>query len=76
MFDPKCKGILGVGKTANIPEEIAKECVKFGYLGANKEDGGTLLYDDYEIDDIIGFKTAKESIQSACRQEYCIIFKK
>ena len=61
--------ILYHGKTSDIPEEIAKECV-----GCFKNE----YYLDYssEIKYLYEFKTAKESIQSACNQEYCIIFKK
>ena len=65
--------ILYHGKTSDIPEEIAKECVKcIDSLGEGY--GG---YFDYNSKDwMYHLNTAKESIQSACNQEYCIIFKK
>lgn len=61
--------ILYHGKTSDIPEEIANGCVD-----CFKNE----YYLDYssEIKYLYEFKTAKESIQSACSQEYCIIFKK
>ena len=63
------KKIIYSGKTSDIPEELAKECVD-----CFKNE----YYLDYssEIKYLYEFKTAKESIQSACNQEYCIIFKK
>ena len=63
------KDFIYRGKTSDIPEEIAKECV-----GCFKNE----YYLDYssDIKYLYEFKTAKESIQSACNQEYCIIFKK
>ena len=61
--------LIYAGKTSDISEEIAKECV-----GCFKNE----YYLDYssEIKYLYEFKTAKGSIQSACNQEYCIIFKK
>lgn len=65
------KEIIYSGNTSDIPEEIAKECV------LNWRTDG--LYHNYQsvsqYEEIL-FRTAKESIQSACNQEYCIIFKK
>ena len=63
------RDIVYTGKTSDIPEEIANGCVD-----CFKNE----YYLDYssEIKYLYEFKTAKESIQSACSQEYCIIFKK
>ena len=62
--------LLYAGKISEIPEELAKECVK------NWRCDG--LYNNYKIvpqyEEYL-FKTAKESIQSACQEEYCIIYK-
>ena len=67
--------IIYNGKTSEIPEEIAKGCADFH---------PNIHYKDYSIE---GYKkvkdwtdnwtklTAKESIQSACNQTYCIIYK-
>ena len=65
--------LIYAGKTSDISEEIAKECVKcIDSLGEGY--GG---YFDYNSKDwMYHLNTAKESIQSACNQEYCIIFKK
>lgn len=66
--------VIYQGKTSEIHEKIAKECVhKFN----------NNAFKDYSVNfngirDIIHvYKiTAKKSIQSACNQEYCIIYKK
>lgn len=52
------------GKTSEIPEELAKECVLPPVNG----------YRNYK-NLWINVNTAKESIQSACPEEYCIIYK-
>lgn len=54
------------GKTSEISEELAKECVEWSEF-----DKDILSYYHYSK----AFKTAKESIQSACDKEYCIIYK-
>ena len=63
------------GKTSDIPEEIAKECVEVTATGLFKN----YIWSDEKVQDY-GMQpistTAKESIQSACNREYCIIFKK
>ena len=63
------KKIIYSGKTSEIPEEIAKECVSELWFLTEKV-GYTNNLDELE------YKRAKESIQSACNQEYCIILKK
>lgn len=55
------------GKTSDIPEEVAKDCVY--RRGLN----GKYIYADYS-GKICTF-TAKQSIQSACDKPYCIICK-
>lgn len=60
--------MLYSGKTSDIPEELAKECIESilndvfantykNYNGKHRKD------------------SPKESIQSACDKEYCIIYK-
>lgn len=76
------------GKTSDIPEEVAKECVRdivlstgvfyinYRKMEALKLQAGVRRFYHNEIVWEPMLKTAKESIQSACNQEYCIIFKK
>lgn len=66
--------ILYKGKTSEIPEDLAKKCVHF-YFPFDHD--YTKLFKDYLLEDesINNFNTAKESIQSACDKEYCIIYK-
>lgn len=63
------------GKTLEIPEEIAKECAEIhqglSYWGGPND----IFYVDYN-NKLNGFSKAKNSIYSACPQEYCIIFRK
>ena len=61
FFDDIC---IYQGMTIKIPEDIAEECAYSGIL--------TLLYKDYTLNINI-FETAIESIQSACKKEFCII---
>lgn len=63
------KEVLFVGKTSEISEELAKTCIDW-----NEFDDNIIKYYDY-IKDYWPHLTAKESIQSACSQEYCIIYK-
>ena len=62
------------GKTSEIPEEIAKECVELTSTGLYK----SYMWNDDKVEEH-GIQplsnTAKESIQSACNQTYCIIYK-
>lgn len=68
----KASKIIYSGKTSEISEELAKECVtNYGILNDNP-------FHNYKVESQYFeylFKTAKESIQSACSQEYCIIYK-
>lgn len=66
---------IWAGKTSDIPEEVAKECVK---------KHPNIYYMDYDVPSHIRIKdwtsnwtkiTAKKSIQSACDKPYCIISK-
>lgn len=65
------------GKTSEILEELAEECVIINlwegridsYRKYNKENFNIKCCDDNNCN------SAKESIQSACNQEYCIIYK-
>lgn len=87
----KTAEILYVGKTSEIPEELAKEVVRHEGLEAGTQmDDGEILSEDY----FIGYKqyeenidlstaklllshftTAKESIKSACKDDHCLIYK-
>ena len=80
--------LIYAGKTSDISEEIAKECVKEIVLTTG------IFYINYRKIAALKLpsemrprhhnqvvwspmcKTSEESIQSACNQEYCIIFKK
>ncbi len=66
------------GKTSEIPEEIARECVNIEYFGEYWQ--GMWQYSGYRNFNINSshdyVHTARESIQSACNNElYCIIWK-
>ena len=72
IIDGKLQNIIYSGKTSGIPEELASQCCKYqnSYEGEPfyKEYGdATWATHPYE--------TAKESIESACNKEYCIIYK-
>lgn len=65
--------LLYEGKTSEIPEELAKEYVEY-YIQRCK-------HKNYNPDKLLegiklnGFNYATQSIQSACQQEFCIIYK-
>lgn len=69
----KRMNILYKGKTQEIPEETAKECVEY-FIQRCK-------YKNYNPDRLIdgiklmGFNYAQQSILSACDKSYCIIYK-
>lgn len=64
---------LYIGKTSEITEELAKECVEY-YIQRCK-------YKNYNSDKLIegiklnGFNYSIQSIISACDKKYCIIYK-
>ena len=70
--------ILYEGKTSEISEEIAREYVDFGVCSDSGPHGLGYFpyYREYpkELNESCLF-TAKESIKSACSEEYCIIYK-
>ena len=80
--------LIYAGKTSDISEEIAKECVKeislstgIFYVNYIKMNALKIIEEKRGASHNIlvtqpMLKSAKESIQSACNQEYCIIFKK
>jgi hypothetical protein len=76
-------GLLYLGKTAEISEEVAKGCV-MRMLSVDQDDKVYSKYRRYpkgnvEVQSLghqYSCKTAVESIQSACDKEYCIIIKK
>lgn len=60
------------GKTDEITEELAKECVSF--IDNPRDNGRDIPFKDYSHN-FLGVKTAKESIESACDKKYCLICK-
>ena len=67
----RIKECLYYGKTSEISEELASQCCNY----INQFDGAT-FYKDYSVfHNVYNFKIAKESIQSVCDKEYCIIYK-
>ena len=77
--------MLYSGKTSEIPEEILQQVVNSSVC-INTVDN-LVRYADYSSNTIIlksrgkltkvskSFSSAKESIQSACNKEYCMIYK-
>lgn len=58
--------IIFVGKTSEIPEEIARECVGRGYI---------MLVNYYKSHDGKTVCSPNEFILSACDKPYCVIYK-
>jgi hypothetical protein len=78
-------GTIYAGETRSIPEELAGEYVQQnGLVKGTQLDDGIIVGEDVffgyknykEGFGILEYRTAKESIQSACDKEYCIIIKK
>jgi hypothetical protein len=67
-----------IGKTSSISEELAIKCVQyyFPFDGCYDKSFKNYEQNDHPFKSNSFCKTALESIQSACNQEYCIIFKK
>lgn len=60
------------GKTSEMPEELASQCCKYHtiYEGSvHYKEYGNITWATYP------YIEAKESIQSACNKEFCIIYK-
>lgn len=57
------------GKTSEIPEELAKECLNTHYDGYCGRIYYGKMYNEFLSNNPI------ESIQSACPEKYCIIYK-
>lgn len=72
------QNILYKGKTSEIPEDISDNCVKsingYGFRNYIMSDynGGSSPFEVYIP---YSCKTAKDSIQSACKEEFCVIIK-
>lgn len=71
--------LLYSGKTSEIPEELAKECVNtiphyFYGMRIVDTDGNDVLFKNYKINKFVK-RSGKRSIQSACPNEFCIIYK-
>ena len=72
IFDEFNSNLLYEGKTSEIPEELASQCCKYqnSYEGEPfYTEYGDITWGTYP------YETAKESIQSACQSEFCIIYK-
>ena len=62
----KDENIIYIGKTFDISEDVAQQCVNS--INSNH-------YEDYtNFNSFVD--TAKESILSACKQKFCIIYRK
>ena len=61
------------GKTSEIPEELAKECAAPLYLNYGTTNPTPWGWDSYNDNSVKN--TSIQSIQSACSEEYCIIYK-
>lgn len=61
--------VIYSGKTSEISEELAKKCVDTYHHGLEDE-----TWTNYSGFDYYCF-TPKESIKSACSQDFCIIYK-
>src|SRR5690554_4099398 len=68
-FDELRYELLYAGETSSIPENVAKECVRYVH------DGFKNYYMGFNGTNIFDRVTAKESIQTACDKKYCIIYK-
>lgn len=66
------QNIIYSGKTSEIPEELAREYISF--IDNPENNGKDIPFKNYSHR-FLGVKTAKESIQSACNQNYCVIYK-
>lgn len=67
QFHPdKLDNVLYEGRTSEILEELAREYVHIGVLTGNCKN----YQSGFNI-----FETARESIQSACDKEFCVIYK-
>lgn len=76
--------IIFQGKTEDIPEEVIKDCViQNGLTKGTVLDDGKVLDKDVSFGykqykegfGVYEFETAKQSIQSACDKQFCIIYK-
>lgn len=65
--------VIYKGKTSDIPENVANECVE-SYCIYKDEYTTFKKYSDITWC-VYPYETAKESIQSACDNPYCIIYK-
>lgn len=68
------------GKTSEIPEDVAKKCVKTAPLIFDGYDlvdncGNNVVFKNYETGGF-GKRSGIRSIQSACKEPYCIVYKK
>lgn len=58
------------GKTSDVPEEIAEK-----YTGKHLDSFWKDYSEPIHNIDYLWVETAKESIESACKQEWCVIYK-
>ena len=76
----KLINLIYSGKTSEIPEELAKECVEtiphiFNGILITDNIGNNVLFKNYRTLEFTK-RSGNRSIQSACDKEYCIIYKK
>lgn len=71
---PQFYEVLYKGKTSEIPEELVMKYIELLTPGCMISLWRNYKYDKPQPVDIT-YCSAKESIQSACPQEYCIIYK-
>ena len=78
FINPDEYKLIYLGKTSEIPEELIEPYIlinKGAYLLLYRNYRIYELNKDYPVRWFSHFKTIKESIQSACPEEYCIIYK-
>lgn len=71
----KDENIIYIGKTFDISEDVAQQCVNSMFFDSDIIGGGYDAYENYSEFDC-WTDTAKESILSACKQKFCIIYRK
>lgn len=76
--DSQFKAVIYDNKTSEIPEDLVKEICELQDVFNTKEyiDQNVDRYKNYKVTEYTWYDcTAKESIQSACPEKYCIIYK-
>ena len=66
--------IIYLGKTSEIPRDLAKSLLKIDEKLSHWEDYDDVFYMSYDGD--ISHSDYRDSLKSTCDKEYCIIYKK